>query len=273
MDNIISIVKNRENELEFDMEIAGAKQQGTQARFVIEATPVHYSFSCQNPGEGAKWSVIIPPLPNLESVAYPFRLEVIIDGYYFEPFRGTVQITAEPTVSPSSAHVAHPPQPVVKMASVSNHEEEEEDVSWSAPVVSEEEDKDEYEELVDIMLKREKSHESKPKIEEPVSEEQKQKNNMVKAAIKDFMKKPLIPQKKQTKDVTESKEEYVISKEEHNALNQALRDSTKIVSKGRLKETDESKTSVLSSAIQQIKEGPELSDQAKRVRDIVNSTD
>jgi len=112
MTESISIVKTRDNELEFDINITGAQKKEPVVRLVIEDRKVHYSFDCTNP-DGDKWLVGIPPLPQLTRKAYPFRLEVIIDGYFFEPYRKTMSVIPEPVVKSGKVAEKHPETPVV----------------------------------------------------------------------------------------------------------------------------------------------------------------
>ena len=74
MTESISIVKTRDNELEFDINIKGAQKKDPVVRLVIEdvTKKINYSFDCNN-SEGDKWIVGIPPLPQLTRKAYPFR--------------------------------------------------------------------------------------------------------------------------------------------------------------------------------------------------------
>ena len=113
MDDVISIVRTRDNEQEFDLEISGSGKKAT-VRFVIEDKDVNYSFVCNNP-EGDKWVANIPPMPQLTKKAYPFRIEVIIDGYYFEPYRKTINVIAEPTVKSSDVETGRPEEPTVNI--------------------------------------------------------------------------------------------------------------------------------------------------------------
>ncbi len=112
MTESISIVKTRDNELEFDINITGAQKKQPVVRLVIEAPKVHYSFNCNNT-EGDKWVVGIPALPQLTRKSYPFRLEVIIDGYFFEPYRKTMSVIPEPVVKSGKVAEKHPEKPVV----------------------------------------------------------------------------------------------------------------------------------------------------------------
>ena len=113
MAEMISIVKTRDNELEFDINITGAQKKEPVVRLIIENGSVHYTFECTKL-KGDKWVCAIPPLPQLTKKAYPFRLEVIIDGYFFEPYRKTLNIIPEPVVKSGKVAEKHPEKPVVK---------------------------------------------------------------------------------------------------------------------------------------------------------------
>lgn len=58
-------------------------------------------FACKHV-DGNKWSVSLPALTHFTKTSVPFRVEVIIDGYYFEPASGTVQMMTDPSVKVSS---------------------------------------------------------------------------------------------------------------------------------------------------------------------------
>ncbi len=97
MKDDISIVNTRENVLEFDINIRGGDNKVPDVRFVIEDKGIVYGFICVNEDKD-KWMVTIPEMPQLTKKAYPFKLEVVIDGYYFEPYRKSLFIIEEPEV-------------------------------------------------------------------------------------------------------------------------------------------------------------------------------
>lgn len=109
-DAIIRINNTKYSELDFDVNIQGISvdkpENAAQVRFVI--TNVHggdLSFACSKRADNAyKWEVKIPPLPmlNAEQNAHAFRVEVIIDGYYFEPACGNLILLKNPDVHISS---------------------------------------------------------------------------------------------------------------------------------------------------------------------------
>jgi hypothetical protein len=107
MDANIRVNNARECELEFEVNIQGisvdAPENAAQVRFVI--TSVHngnLSFPCDRRADSTtKWFVKLPPLPVLSETAntHMFRIEVIIDGYYFEPASGNLIVLRDPEVS------------------------------------------------------------------------------------------------------------------------------------------------------------------------------
>lgn len=113
MTETISIVKTRNNELEFDINITGAQKKVPVVRLVIENGGVNYTFDCKNL-KGDKWVCAIPAMPQLTKKSYPFRLEVIIDGYFFEPYKKTLNIIPDPIVKSGKVAEKHPEKPVVK---------------------------------------------------------------------------------------------------------------------------------------------------------------
>ncbi len=121
MENV-TIVEGRVNEIEFEMNLSGVNKKEPAVRFVIENKSMNYTMIAKH-GDGDNWAVSIPVIPNLKNKSYPFRLEVIVDGYYFEPFRGTVDIVAEPVVKTANVGASHPAEPVVKGVSVKGEEE------------------------------------------------------------------------------------------------------------------------------------------------------
>jgi len=91
MDNLVTISNTKENVLEFDVEIEGIDSNGMSVRFIIEASGVELGFDSKKQTE-KKWTVNIPALSILEKTSYPFHIDVIVDGYYFEPLHGSVNV-------------------------------------------------------------------------------------------------------------------------------------------------------------------------------------
>lgn len=90
MDNLVTITNTRENVLEFDVDIQGLNTDDIKVRFVIHADKVCFTFPCNK--EEKKWVAIIPQLSYLERTSFPFCIEIIADGYFFEALRGTVNV-------------------------------------------------------------------------------------------------------------------------------------------------------------------------------------
>lgn len=103
MDNIISITNTKENFIEFDISIDGINgQSDILVHFVIETNEMNIEFKCDKKDDKT-WNATIPPIPFVERTTYPFHIEVIADGYYFEPFNGHVDI-----VGPVDLYVSRP---------------------------------------------------------------------------------------------------------------------------------------------------------------------
>lgn len=96
-DEIVSINNLKENLLEFEMTITGLTEENLDAKFIIHSADMDLAFACKK-GDNGKWSVTLPPLPMLERTAYPFRLQVIAEGYQFNPLKGSVNIVGSPEV-------------------------------------------------------------------------------------------------------------------------------------------------------------------------------
>lgn len=118
MENI-TIINGRENTLEFDIDIQGANKKKPVVRFVVENKSISYTFQCKH-SEDNDWTVIIPIIPELKNKPHPFRIEVIVDGYYFEPFRGTAEVLAEPEVKTKDVNNTQPDKPVISSVNVKN---------------------------------------------------------------------------------------------------------------------------------------------------------
>jgi hypothetical protein len=237
MENVITIVNTRENPLDFDIVIQGVDSADAQVKFIIETNPVHFGFPCTR-GEGDKWNVVLPPLPHIERVSYNFHIEIVVDGYFFEPYRGTINVTAEPEVSASEVNKARPQVTVTGGPGVPVSEPVEEE---KAEVT-----KDSLDALAEKIISKNKD---KPKkvVKEPTVEENK-KDKLVRDAIAKFAAEPVkLPHK------DEEQPEIVEEVEEEEVVEQPTIP----------------RKSNLAGAIKKLEDGPELSDQAKKVRDII----
>lgn len=225
MENVVSIVNTRTNPLEFDITIQGVDTADTIAKFVIETSGVHFVFPCRHL-QGDKWACDVPPLPQIEQVSYPFHIEVVVDGYYFEPYRGTLNVTAEPLVKTSDVATSRPTV-TAKVSGV----EVKEDEKQTAPLEDEQ-----------LKMIARKLLDKKPRPKEVVTEkpekspEEIKKDQLFRQAMDDFKK----PSPKKVKPVVEKTEK---PKKPHK--------------------------SNLPGALKKIESGDLLSEQAKKVRDII----
>lgn len=92
MDNLISISNVKENILQFGINITGIETDDIIVRFVIEANEMELAFDSQRTNEENQWAVKIPALSILETTSYPFHIDVVVDGYYFEPMQGSISV-------------------------------------------------------------------------------------------------------------------------------------------------------------------------------------
>lgn len=90
MDDLVQINNNKENILEFELSTSN-NIKDINAAFVIRSTDMDLAFVCERT-EGNKWRVKLPPLTMLERTTYPFRFQVIADGYHFEPLKGAINV-------------------------------------------------------------------------------------------------------------------------------------------------------------------------------------
>lgn len=95
MKNAVSITNNKENTLDFDMKIEGAKTSDVKCKFVIRTKGMELAFNAKaTDKDKTKWTVKLPKLDILERTAYDCFVQVVVDGYYFEPMKGVLNVTA-----------------------------------------------------------------------------------------------------------------------------------------------------------------------------------
>lgn len=90
--DVIQLNNTKENELKFDVNVEKVNTSDLEVRFVIKTSLVNFSFKGIQESDNGKWVITIPPLPVLERSAFPFCIEVITDGYFFETLIGTVNV-------------------------------------------------------------------------------------------------------------------------------------------------------------------------------------
>ena len=108
MDTKVLITNTRENELQFDIIVEGTSVEGMRVRFVIKDEGVEHVFSCVQSATAKQLTVIIPKLSYLKPGSYNFYIEVITNGYYFEPYSDILEVIAEPIVRPSGTETRLP---------------------------------------------------------------------------------------------------------------------------------------------------------------------
>lgn len=97
----ITINPAKQSEVEFEVSLSGIDDINIPSvRFVAtsEAEECDYSFKCKRiDGSKHKWKATIPKLSHLQESTMSFRVEVIVDGYFFEPASGKLMLVHQPT--------------------------------------------------------------------------------------------------------------------------------------------------------------------------------
>lgn len=248
MNNVISIIRTRNNDLEFEVDIKGVRTENVDVRFVIELDDMSYCFQCNAVDETEDtWSVNVPPLPQLSPKEYPFHMEVIVDGYFFEAFTGMLTVVNEPKVTTASVHASHPIAPTVSIKpSVKNvvssntpdEEEEEDDYDLTIPFLSTKDNTDdETQKTIDTINTDALSIKPLTKIKEKVATDHK-------LSIDDI----------------------------DNIVEQAFNEVNKKHSSHKnIEYSNDTEQSALASVIKEMSKEPELSEQAKKVRQLLNN--
>lgn len=104
-------------EFEFDVQVQGLNPDVVpDVRFIISLPLYSLCFACFRLAP-TKWKAMIPALPDVfTEVSYPFAVEVIADGYHFQPAAGTIVVISNPKVAvgqrrPTAAASAVTPAP------------------------------------------------------------------------------------------------------------------------------------------------------------------
>ena len=244
MNTTLSITNSRENELQFDVSVEGTDVSEMRVRFVIEADGTNYMFPCKQSDTPEKWIVKIPKMSHLEVGTYDFHVEIITNGYYFDPYKGSIDVTPEPTVSQSDVS-KKVPAPVVNDIVVKGDEKEEEEEYSVREELDKEADK-KTEELVDTFLRNKKKRETV--VEDP-------KDAAIKSALKEFKKRPV--------------KENAPAPKKRKVEKKALPKRRIVEKKVKVKEDAEPKKSALDLVIEDI--GVPKDPQAVQIRNIVNS--
>ena len=98
MTSPLSIHSHRPTDVEFDVSIQGISDESpATVRFVVEN---HRGYDvcivCEQTADN-KFRAKIPAL-DIEESEQPYRVEVIVDGYYFSPSRGNMRVARAPRV-------------------------------------------------------------------------------------------------------------------------------------------------------------------------------
>ena len=111
-DSLITINPAKPSVLDFEVTIQGIDDATIPTvRFVIAdmLDNCDYAFKCKKlEGEKHGWTVKLPSLPDVKVSNAHFRVEVIIDGYYFEPAEGEMTFVTASDVSFSKKKANRP---------------------------------------------------------------------------------------------------------------------------------------------------------------------
>lgn len=92
MDNVVTVINSKHNTIQFDLAIEGLKSDDVTVKLVVETHGVELGFGCKVVDDN-KWEVEIPPIDYIVITSYPYRIDVTVDGYYFEGSRGIINFT------------------------------------------------------------------------------------------------------------------------------------------------------------------------------------
>ncbi len=101
MSNNLKITLNAETSFEFELSVSGIDVSKAKVRFGLEKNGVTLQFPCKKKGE--KWNVVVPPLDSfgLKEGLYSHTIELIANGYYFAPVKGTAEVAPAASVTGS----------------------------------------------------------------------------------------------------------------------------------------------------------------------------
>ena len=110
-DTNLHLNPSKPTEFEFEVQISSnhdtfATSDMSMVRFVVMNTELgcDMTFRCERAAEEHKWKVNLPELASdLKKPTYNFRVEVVVDGYYFEPATGQLILVTDPIVDVKSS--------------------------------------------------------------------------------------------------------------------------------------------------------------------------
>lgn len=91
MDNVVTINHKKENVIEFDLTMDGVDREGAEVKLMVETKDMELGFKATHKTKDT-WSVKLPKLSILERTAYNFYIEIHVDGYFFNAFKGTLNV-------------------------------------------------------------------------------------------------------------------------------------------------------------------------------------
>lgn len=94
----IKIDPRKSAELEFDVVVNGTDDNKPEVRFVIEDDSCDRMYKCTKGESKNSWQAKLPVLSDLKKDSYQFRVEVVVDGYFFTPAKGKLAMVQDPTV-------------------------------------------------------------------------------------------------------------------------------------------------------------------------------
>ena len=131
MDNVVTISNVKDNVLEFNAEIQGVDTKDITMRFILEAEGMEFGFPATKI-DTTKWEVAIPAMDFLKRTAYNFHIDVVTDGYHFQPLDGVVNV-----VGTADVYVSKPNVKVEPSASAPRTPEPEETTQKAAAPIPE----------------------------------------------------------------------------------------------------------------------------------------
>lgn len=180
------------NEIEFDVTVEGLEaSEDMMVNFVIETEEFGMEFKCEKREDG-KWVAKLPSLPVLEKETYPFRIEVITDGYYFSVAQGTLNVVGSADVYVSKPDIKFkPPVNKPEVKEVPPSEEAKPEVK---PEENVESVKPKAKPMIETKLQLkdtfiEKKNPEKKKEEKPISNVNKETDKKVKEALESLQSK------------------------------------------------------------------------------------
>lgn len=119
----IKINPAKQAELEFEVVVKGSDNSAPDVRFVIEDSNYDRLFKCVRSKGENQWRVDLPVLRDLTAESYAFRVEVVVDGYFFTPASGTMALIRDPDVK---FKASSPPPSVTTSFTVKQEEDKNE---------------------------------------------------------------------------------------------------------------------------------------------------